>query len=96
MHLIQFHPLIVGSKTFEAHFFDYDQGIRDILKSTQQQQQQPYISRTTLCDLRASYAYQHFPVQRLKRRPELLSFEKTPSYILDESIPQRMKQITPW
>ena len=89
MKLIQLHPLIEGSTSFEAHFFDYDQGVKDVKTLD-------YISKAKLCDLRESYAYNHFPVRRLKQRPELFSFEKTPAYILEEGTPAKIKAITPW
>lgn len=89
MNLIKLHPLIVKSKSFEAHFFDYDKAVKAV-------RDLDFIPDETLCDLRISYAFQHFGVRNLTEHPELLSFEKTPAYILEEGTPARIKAITPW
>lgn len=89
MKLIKKHPLVVNSISFESHFFDYDDGIRNL-------RDLEHISRETVCDLRFSYAHKHFPVTELMENPGLLSFEKTPAYILEEATPARIKAITPW
>ena len=89
MKLIKMHPLIVDSKTFETHFFDYDEDMRKIRNFQN-------LSKAEVCDLRTSYGMKHFPVKDLISNPHLLSFEKTPAYILDESTPAKIKAITPW
>jgi hypothetical protein len=80
----------VGSNAFEAHFFDYDQGIRSYGNRNLLG-----LSPSELCDLRASYAAK-FPIASLLANPQHVSFEKTPAYILDEIIPSRIKAVTPW
>ena len=89
MKLIKMHPLIVDTTSFESHFFDYDEDIRKIRDFGQ-------LSKQVVCDLRASYGQKHFPLKKLMTNPNLLSFEKTPAYILDESTPAKIKAITPW
>ena len=89
MKLIKMHPLIVDSITFESHFFDYDEEMRKIKQFSS-------LDQGTLCDLRVRYGMKHFPLRKLMENPQLLSFEKTPAYILEESIPAKIKAITPW
>jgi hypothetical protein len=90
MKLIKQHPMIVHTTSFESHFFDYDEEVKRLRNNF------TGLSNESLCDLRSLYARKHFPVQKLVQNVSLLSFEKTPAYILEESTPARIKAITPW
>lgn len=89
--MIKRHPLILGTKSFEAHFFDYDERAKAL-----DQTHLEHLSPEMICDLRLAYAKDHFPFNKLIDKPHIRSFEKTPAYILSEKIPARIKAIAPW
>ena len=91
MKLIKRHPMIVDTTSFESHFFDYDEEVRNLNDTDLR-----HLDNATLCHLRSLYAHKHFPVPKLIKNTTLLSFEKTPAYILDQRTPARIKAITPW
>lgn len=93
LYLIQKHPGILSSTTFEAHFFDYDSRLQRLNQTELDLLSQ---SPERLCDLREAYAKDHFPFDKLIENPDLMSFAKTPGYILYEEIAARIKTVTPW
>ena len=83
------HPKIVSATSFEPHFFDRQTAIfkrhRGGLRNDE-----------NLCRARATYQQDHFDQSFLHRNPDVLSFEKTPSYMVLDEVPARIRRVAPW
>lgn len=89
-------PRIVASRQFEAHFFDsklfrylqrtYGAGAKDELRDE------------WLCNVQRHYQsiFSKEMLDKAASGTDLFFFEKTPSYLLDPTIPQLINQICPW
>lgn len=86
--LLRKHPLLVAPKKFEPHFFDSN----PIMKSVNDTS---LLSSGDICLLRELYS-RNFKLHRLRRYPQMLSFEKTPSYMVTTEAPERIKVVAPW
>jgi Sulfotransferase family/Sulfotransferase domain len=86
--LLRKHPLLVAPKKFEPHFFDSNAIMKSVNDTS-------LLSQADICLLRELYS-RNFKLQRLRRYPQMLSFEKTPSYIITKEAPERIKIVAPW
>jgi Sulfotransferase family len=82
------HPLIQQSETFEPHFFDKNA----VFKANMDYLDDP----DRLCEVRTAYAQENFDLYNLKRHPEVVTFEKTPSYMLQSDLAPYVKKVVPW
>jgi hypothetical protein len=96
-HLLQEHPLLLKSKGFEAHFFDYNEALNKAHRHRAKRRRKRKLKLTepVLCDLRRRYA-NYFELKKVHANPQLLSYEKSPSYIMQEHVPERIRTVTPW
>ena len=70
-------------------------------KTTNQPPSQPraplfYETPPLICDLREIYATSCFPYSDVWKHPTMLTFEKTPSYILIDGAAQLIHTMAPW
>jgi Sulfotransferase family len=86
--LLRKHPLLVAPKKFEPHFFDSNPIMKSVNDTT-------LLSSGDICLLRELYS-RNFKLHRLRRYPQMLSFEKTPSYMVTTEAPERIKVVAPW
>jgi Sulfotransferase family len=86
--LLRKHPLLVAPKKFEPHFFDANAVMKTVNDTSR-------LSNADVCLLRELYA-RNFKLHRLRRYPQMLSFEKTPSYIITKEAPERIQVVAPW
>jgi hypothetical protein len=49
-----------------------------------------------MCKVLREYLFKNYNVNRLRRYPGLIAFEKTPAYILTPNAPARIKAVVPW
>jgi hypothetical protein len=81
------HPTIVPSIRPEAHFFDRHGHLRKNMHRLN--------DSTVVRSIREKYS-QNFRLDELNTHTNWLSFEKTPSYLVDPEIPRYIRAIVPW
>ena len=86
--LLDQHPWMESSHYFEPHFFDFN----DVMLHYRQRLD----DEEAVCKVLRTYLQKNFNLKRLKKYPNLLAFEKTPSYVLTPNAPARIKAIVPW
>ena len=87
--LLDHHPWLVASRYFEPHFFDF---FNSELLHYRTRLDEPEV----VCKLLREYLAINFKVKTLQQYPNLMAYEKTPSYILTPNAPKRIKTIVPW
>jgi Sulfotransferase family len=86
--ILDHHPRLQKSIQFEPHFFDRNA----VFKRHFNKLHDP----DTLCRVRDLYATTHFNTSYLASHPEVLAYEKTPSYMLEMDLIPGIKQLVPW
>lgn len=86
--LLDHHPWMRSSWYFEPHFFDFD----EVMLQYKFRLDDPEAT----CKLLRTYLQGYFDLKVLRKYPNLLAFEKTPSYILTPNAHKRIKATVPW
>jgi len=86
--LLDHHPWTQSSWYFEPHFFDFN--------SVMLQYRRRLADPEAKCKLLRTYLRKNYDIAKLRKYPNLLAFEKTPSYILTPNAPTRIKATIPW
>lgn len=86
--LLDKHPWLESSWYFEPHYFDQD----EVMLYYEDRLDEP----EAVCRILRSYLQTNFNLKRIWKYPNLLTFEKTPAYILTENAPRRIKSVVPW
>ncbi|CAB9523355.1 Heparan sulfate glucosamine 3-O-sulfotransferase [Seminavis robusta] len=93
------HPQMIASQQFEPHFFD--QKLQRYLKNKYHSTTTSTIQPQWLCDVQRQYIQSTFHSKMLERVLQnntdgYLFYEKTPSYLVDPTVPALIHQICPW
>jgi hypothetical protein len=89
-HILKRHPQVVGSRGLEPHFFDTRSDILTGLDSNDK-----------VCRVLKEYS-RFFDMERImtlvgnRSVASVITFEKTPSYVVHPHIPEIIKKICPW
>jgi hypothetical protein len=86
--VLDHHPLVESSHYFEPHFFDFDETMLHYRTRLNDPE--------AMCRVLREYLLKNFNVNRLRRYPGLIAFEKTPAYILTPNAPARIRAVVPW
>jgi Sulfotransferase domain len=86
--VLDHHPWMESSSYFEPHYFDFDQVMLHYRLRLDDED--------SMCKVLRDYLQKNFNVNRLRRYPNLVAFEKTPAYILTPNAPARIKAVVPW
>ena len=77
-----------SSHYFEPHFFDFNEVMLHYKDRLDDEE--------AVCKVLRTYLQKNFNIKRLRKYPNLMAFEKTPSYILTPNAPGRIKAVVPW
>lgn len=86
--LLDHHPWMESTWYFEPHFFDFNEVMLYYRQRLDESE--------AMCKVLRTYLQKNFNLKRLRAYPNLMAFEKTPSYILTPNAPARIKATVPW
>eukprot|EP00523_Entomoneis_sp_CCMP467_P008943 CAMPEP_0168722728 /NCGR_PEP_ID=MMETSP0724-20121128/2746_1 /TAXON_ID=265536 /ORGANISM="Amphiprora sp., Strain CCMP467" /LENGTH=383 /DNA_ID=CAMNT_0008769407 /DNA_START=164 /DNA_END=1312 /DNA_ORIENTATION=+ len=99
-HFFDQHPAVSGRKKIEKiheltgqeHYVLSDEEIA----SKKRGEMPTYRTPPVICDVREVYSSTCFYKGKVMQYPAMLSYEKTPAYILTQGAPQTIQTIAPW
>lgn len=86
--ILDHHPWMQATWYFEPHFFDFN----TVMLNYKFRLNEP----EAVCKVLRTYLQKNYNLERLRKYPYLMAFEKTPSYILTPNAPARIKAVIPW
>jgi len=97
-HFFDQHPAIIKQKTVQkVHALEGKEKLRlDDAAAVVKGGVHTYQTPPLVCDLRETYASSCFYKGQVMHYPAMLTYEKTPAYILTEGAPTTIKTIAPW
>jgi hypothetical protein len=96
-HFFDQHPAIIDKATLQQiHSLAGKETLGVSNDTTVSSDVQSYQTPPLICDLREIYADSCFLKKKVLHYPAMLTYEKTPAYILTDGAPETIKTIAPW